>query len=275
MSHPNTEEWDAAINALLTAIDLPADLLAPIRDLIDPSLGRLFFRYWQQDANNEAGEPGDGSSADLDRKWRVRAEAWYDVYGISVSHVIDWFIVACETNQKWLYNIDDRGHPKKLLKCGSLERLVIEANKGLRHRSKVAEIIIGSDDEVCVADLGDGYRLVQLMTPNALRREGHRMHNCLRHGDHGTILTSTLARFLSVRDPNDKPLGTLEVHIGYVRQFAGPCNQAPKSDVIDRVIPIATAWNWSDLYTATLDFPEEEDDEESTVPIVSEIRRRI
>ncbi|HEV7246228.1 MAG TPA: hypothetical protein VGN93_04480 [Shinella sp.] len=289
-SHP---EFNAAAEHFIYALDMPEYDAGEMRALIECSLVRVFFRFWLQQAAKDAvwiavGELIDGRPAFhridgwpeqgdgvLDRKWMQRARLWVDWDSIDVWHVIDWLATAERDNHPWLYNLDDDGHPTKLTKCGTLERLVVEATKGLRYRNATAEIVLDRDEEVHVADLGDGYSLVQILTPHALRREGIRMHNCLRHGDHGNVLTTTLTRHYSVRDSSDKPLGTLEVHLGHVRQFAGPCNLAPTSDVIDRVTPMATSWGWSDLYTAILDFPAPDDDE-PVVPVpVFENRRRV
>lgn len=269
-----TAEWEAAMRALVVAIDLQDHLLRPIRDLINPGLGRVFFRFWQQHAGDDQPEIGVTSSEDSDCKWRMRAEAWYELHNLEVSHVIDWLIVSREMNQYWLRNVDDLGNPKKLTKCGTLDRLVVEATKGLRHRTTQPEIAIDRDEEVRIADLGDGYSLVQILTPNALRREGGRMHNCLRHGDHGTILGWSTTRYYSVRDPDDKPLGTLERHGAWVRQFAGPCNMAPTRDIIDRVAAVAEARGWLDLHAATSEFPDPEDDVPGVPVPVFENRRR-
>lgn len=242
MSH-NPAEWAAAMNALIVAIDLPDHLLVPIRDLIDPGLGRVFFEFWQPE--------NDGSSSvDLDDKWRVRAEAWYDVYGISACHVVDWLIVARQTDQPWLQNVDERGHPKKLLKCGSFNRLVEEANKGLRNRNANADVGLGPDDEAAISDLGAGYTLVLMISHKALRLEGRRMHHCLGYGGYDSHIEHPEFHLLSVRDPDGKPLATLEIRGSTVKQFRGPCNADPLPTVVDLVAPIADAYGWQELEQA-------------------------
>ncbi|UNK37714.1 hypothetical protein MNR02_14785 [Shinella sp. H4-D48] len=287
-SHP---EFNAAAEHFIQALDMPEYATGEMRALIECSLVRVFFRFWLQQTVKDAvwiavGEFIDGRPAlhridgwpeqgdgVLDRKWMQRARLWIDWDSIDVWHVIDWLATAERDNHLWLYSLDDEGHPKKLTKCGTLERLVVEATKGLRYRSAQPQLTLDRDEEVHVAGLGDGHSLVQILTPNALRREGIRMHNCLRHGDHGNVLTSTPTRYFSVRDPDDKPIGTLEVHLGHVRQFAGPCNLAPTSDVIDRVAAVADAWGWHDLHAATSEFHDPDDD--PRVAAAFENRRRI
>lgn len=236
-------EWAAAMNALLAAMDLPEHLLVPIRDLIDPGLGRVFFDFW--------GAETDGSSSvDLDETWRVRAEAWYDVYGISASHVIDWLIVARQTDQPWLRNVDERGHAKKLVKCGSLNRLIEEANNGLRHRNANAEVALGPDDEAVIADLGVGYKLVLMISRKALRHEGRRMHHCIGYGGYDSHIDHPDLHLLSVRGPNGKPLATLEIRGSTVKQFRGPCNADPIPAVVELVAPFSDAYGWQGLEEA-------------------------
>jgi hypothetical protein len=240
----DTAEWAAAMNALIVAIDLPDHLLAPIRDLIDPGLGRVFFDFW-------VAENDGGSSVDLDQKWRVCAEAWYDVYGISACHIVDWLIVARQTDQPWLRNLDERGHPKKLVKCGSLNRLIEEANKGLRHRNANADVGIGPDDESVIADLGAGHTLVLMISRKALRHEGRRMHHCIGYGGYDSHIEHPDFHLLSVRNPDGKPLATLEIRGATVKQVRGPCNADPLPAVVDLVAPIADAYGWTGFEEAT------------------------
>ena len=39
-------EWDVAMAALVCELDLPDRLFSPIRDILGPGLGRVFFREW-------------------------------------------------------------------------------------------------------------------------------------------------------------------------------------------------------------------------------------
>lgn len=243
MSHHNPAEWTAAMDALIVAIDLPEHLLAPIRDLINPGLGRVFFDFWEVESQG-------GCSVDLHHKWRVRAEAWYDVYGISASHVIDWLIVARQTDQPWLRNVDERGHPKKLVKCSSFNRLVEEANKGLRHRNANAEAALGQDDESVVAELGAGYTLVLMISLRALRQEGRRMHHCIGYGGYDSHIEHPDFHLISVRNPKGKPIATLEIRGLTVKQFRGPCNADPLPAVVDLVAPFSDACGWQGLEEA-------------------------
>lgn len=268
--HP---EWHQAMLALVRELDVPDRLYMPIRDLVGPGLGRVFFREWlKQDAIDPEimfspfdlaggaedpawfqidGNPALGGSAEdvMRRKWERRASIWVQFFGPHVWHVIDWLIVAREADQSWLYNLDERGEPKKLRKCHTLDSLVQEANKGLRHRTG-GEIGLGPDDERFVTDLGVGHALVELRSPRALRHEGNRMRHCVGKGSYDGHLDDPAFRLLSVRDPDGKPLGTLEIHHDVVRQFRGLDNADPATAVVDLVVGAAHDLGWSGVEEA-------------------------
>jgi hypothetical protein len=225
-------EWDAAMIALICELDLPDRLLTPIRNLLDPGIGRVFFREWLLQervdpetllnpydvADGEAspiryridGEPKNGGTPAeiIARKWQSRAQVWFELYGLHIAHIIDWLVVSHERSQAWLQNVDARGEPKKLLKCRTLADLVAEATKGLRHRKIAPEIVLGPNDESFYADLGAGHTLVLLTSPAALRREGNRMHHCVGMGSYDGHIEDPDFHLLSVRDPVGKPLAT-------------------------------------------------------------------
>ena len=269
--HP---EWDVAMIALVSAIDIPDRLYMTIQDLIGPGLGRVFLRAWllQDTIDPEIiydpydlavgaidpiwhridGNPGCGGTPaeNLRRKWRCRAQLWCSFHGPHIWHVTDWLIASRETNQPWLRNINQLGEPKKLLKCTTLDRLVHEADKGLRHRKSVGEIVLGHDDETIIADLGVGHTLVELLTARALRHEGNRMRHCVGQGSYDGHMADPDYRLLSVRDPEGRPLATLEVRGDDVRQFRGARNADPPPAIADLVSATADAWGWQGLAEA-------------------------
>lgn len=267
-------EWDVAMAALVCQLDLPDRLFSPIRDILGPGLGRVFFREWLlQDivdpvmlanpydvADGEAaptqyridGVPEDGGTPleIVARRWQSRAQVWFELYGLHIAHVVDWMVASRETNQSWLSNLDARGEPKKLLKCRTLGELVAEATKGLRHRNATTEVDLGPDDESIVADLGAGHTLVLLISLKALRHEGNRMHHCVGMGGYDGHIDDPDYHLLSVRNPDDKPLATLEIRGTTVRQFRGACNADPTPAVVDLVAPISDAYRWDGLEEA-------------------------
>ncbi len=257
--HP---EYQQAVFHLAHELDMPDRVLGPIRSLVDCSLGRIFWIDWaKQDAQDSEWMPTPGDHEDPEwhridgwpelgdgaahRKWSRRAQLWMQWHSVDAWHVCDWLITAVADGHPWLANVDANGHPKKLMKCGSLDRLVHEATKGLRQRN-LREIILGPEDEAFVCDLGAGHTLVQLFSPAALRKEGLLMHHCVGQGAYDDLLGDPDVGFFSVRTENGKPLATLEIRGGYIRQFRGPTNIEPSDAVKDLVAPAIEAFGWQD-----------------------------
>ncbi|AWM24084.1 hypothetical protein AOX55_0000807 [Sinorhizobium fredii CCBAU 25509] len=164
---------------------------------------------------------------------------------IDAWHVLDWLIVAQSDGHPWLANVDAQGYPKKIMKCGSLQRLVREATKGLRQRN-LREILLGPEDEHFALDLGAGHTLVRLTSRAALRAEGLRMRHCIGQGGYDELLDDPDVQFFSVRNGDGKPLATLEIRDTFVRQFRGPANSEPTEAVKDLVAGAAAAFGWRD-----------------------------
>lgn len=262
-AHP---EFAVAAHQFVRELEVPAHRQIALTPLIMASLVRVHFRYWlYQDVEDVGfipdpdaeydhdpqwfqidGWPENGGSAEdiLVRKWSERARLTMRWYGVHVWHVIDWLTVAEEADHAWRYRLDDDGYPVKLTKCADLDRLVVEATKGLRDRNARigGEIVLGPHEEERVADFGIGYSLVQMHTPTALRREGYRAHNCLKDGGYGRKLIDQAYSYFSIRNAQDKPVATIEVKNNDVSQFYGPCNAKPADHLIDLVSPVAGYW---------------------------------
>ncbi|CUW88522.1 MULTISPECIES: PcfJ domain-containing protein [Rhizobium/Agrobacterium group] len=257
--HP---EYREATSHLAHELDMPDRVLAPIRHLVDCSLGRVFWLDWaRQDTQDSEWMPTPGDHEDPEwhridgwpergagsthRKWGRRASLWMQWHSVDAWHVCDWLITAVADGQSWLANVDGDGNPKKIMKCGTLERLVHEATKGLRQRN-LREIVLGPNDESFVLDLGAGHTLVQLLSRSALRAEGLRMRHCIGRGSYDELLGNPDVGFFSVRTENGKPIATLEIRSGFVRQFRGPTNIEPSGAVKDLVAPALDAFGWRD-----------------------------
>lgn len=257
--HP---EYREALFHLTFELDMPERVLRPIRNLVECSLGRIFWLDWrQQDLEDPEwmATPGDHEDPEwhridgwpelgdgwTSRKWSRRAALWMQWHSIDAWHIADWLSTAVADGHPWLANVDANGNPKKLMKCGSLERLVHEATKGFRQRN-IRDISLGPDDESFVLALGAGHTLVQLLSRAALRAEGLRMHHCIGQGAYDELLDDPDVGFFSVRDENGKPIATLEIRDGYVRQFRGPANVTPTDAVKDLVAPAIHAFGWQD-----------------------------
>lgn len=256
----DSPEYREATRHLLHELDMPERVLAPIRHLVDCSLGRIFWNDWaRQDAEDSEWMAAPGDQEDPEwhridgwpelgdgathRKWSRRAALWMQWHSVDAWHVADWLITAVADCHPWLVNVDANGNPKKLMKCNSLECLVASATKGLRQRD-LREIVLGPEDEAFVMDLGAGHTLVQLFSRAALRAEGLRMHHCIGRGSYDDLLDDPDVGFFSVRTENGKPIATLEIRGGYIQQFRGPTNLEPTDAVKDLVAPAIDAFGW-------------------------------
>lgn len=256
----DSPEYREAVFHLNRELDIPDRVLAPIRNLVECSLGRIFWLDWLlQDLEDPEWMPTPGEHEDPEwnridgfpelgdgattRKWSRRATLWMQWHSVDAWHISDWLITAVADGHAWLANVDANGHPRKLMKCGSLDRLVFEATKGLRQRN-LREIVLGPDDESFVLALGAGHTLVQLFSRAALRAEGLRMRHCIGQGAYDELLDDPDTAFFSVRDQNGKPLATLEIRSGYIRQFRGPTNIEPTAAVKDLIATAIEAFGW-------------------------------
>lgn len=204
------------------------------------------------DYHRTDGFPELGGSEDviLRRKWACRAALWTGWYYHEVSHVKDWLHVSVAADADWLSNVDAFGNPKKLMKCGSIDRLSAEATKwfdAIDHRNRSSgsqrnPIELGPKDETLECDLGAGYRLVRLLTPRALDRESRLMGHCIGHGSYDHLLADPSVKLLSVRDEDFKPRATLDVRSvnarEYLVQFRGHRNAKPEEHLVDLVSPL-------------------------------------
>lgn len=262
--HP---EYSAAERALVAELDLSDRAMTPIRSLVECSLVRLFWSDWQRsDARDPVwiATPGDHDERELhrvdgwpeygdgtaERKWSRRARLWMSWFSIDAWHVCDWLVNAVSDGEPWLWHLDDGGYPKKLTKCGNLQRLVHEATKGLRQRNaeNARQLVLGPDDEDFAFDVGAGHTLVRLRSRAALRKEGTLMHHCIGKGGYEELLDDPDVLLLSVRDPEGNPLATLDVRSGYIRQFRAHGNAEPSSAIKDLVASAADAFSWQDWH---------------------------
>lgn len=266
MSKYDNPEYAIARMRLVCELDVPDRIFYPVRHLIGCSIVRVFYSEWlRQDAidpewfrviEEHGGEewhridgwPEQGGDV-VRRKWEQRARLWVGRHSADIRHVVDWLLNAQTEWHAWLGNVGSDGYPKKLMKCGTLERLVHEANKGLKAR-KVADVELGPEDEQFVADLGAGYTLVELLSPLALRKEGSAMRHCMGHGGYDWQLAEVDRHLYSVRDPHGAPTATLEVHGFTVRQFRAERNEHPSAALIDLVSGVAADWSWLGLEEA-------------------------
>lgn len=183
-------------------------------------------------------------------------DGWYDPTptNAEVAHIVDWLRADLLTSAPWLENIDERGRPRKLLKCRNVDDLMREADKSMDRRNGGPRAkALGPDDEAVVADLGRGYTLVRMLTPEALDVESERMHHCVGHGSYDGLLASGWGRLLSVRNRKGRPVATIELReegngFWSIRQLEGRHNRRPAPEVMDVLRAYAVERDWRERH---------------------------
>jgi len=229
------------------------------------SVGRVALKELrQQDAVtpsvvrwNDRDFPIDGmlNGAFDGETWAIQRARYYALRnGPLIRHVVDWLDVSVREEHAWPSNLDALGRPKKIMKCGSIDSLFNEAERQLsrqRQRTVHATEPLTSDDLRWVCDLDHGLRLVQLLSPEALDDEGHRMKHCIGLGSYDRRLDDPDVGYYSVRDGDERSLATIEVERAVVHQFVGPENGKPRLDVAIAVgnLMCKVGWmHWIEVY---------------------------
>jgi hypothetical protein len=160
-----------------------------------------------------------------------------------------WLNRAVDEAQPWLLNVDDKGRPRKLMKFSSIDGIADEARKSLAiDRQNRARAAMTRDDETLVHDFGDGFTMVGLMTPAALKREGGATQNCI--GDGGLYderLATGKWRYLSLRDRRGKSHASLELDVSrnHVNSMLGKQNRRALPKYQSRLAAFIGANNYS------------------------------
>lgn len=163
---------------------------------------------------------------------------WHDICRYEdIGHVADWIKASVVNDAEWLGRVDERGRPKKLLKFGTMEGLINEADKSMRiEAQKLHGVKLKDGDEALHAELSDGLYLVRLLTPEALDRESAEMQHCIGNGGYDDLLDEDYL-FLSLRDGHGKAHATLEIGDGAITQLQGKQNKLPAPKYIDALVP--------------------------------------
>ncbi len=164
-----------------------------------------------------------------------------------VGHIKDWLVSARINNEDFLKDVDDKNRPKKLLAL-NLESAHNAADKYFeRQNQKLRQTFKNTaahDDKntKTVMDFGDGYRIVQLLTPEALRFEGPAMGHCIGGGGYDERLKDGSCQFFSLRDTDNKPHATFHVEVegNILRQCKGKENKPPVSKYMPHVQKFVT-----------------------------------
>jgi hypothetical protein len=156
-----------------------------------------------------------------------------------VGHIADWLKAAVANKAPWLSKLDEKGRPKKLLKFGTLEAIAAGADKAMRrHNQNARRSELAVDAEIAYMELADGYRLVRLMSTEALDAESLEMQHCIGHGGYDDKLADPSVVFLSLRDATNKAHATLEIENGIIRQLSGKQNAYPDPKYLRLLHPL-------------------------------------
>lgn len=155
-----------------------------------------------------------------------------------VRHVYDWIEAAVLNREAWLERTDREGRPVKLMKLGSMEQAVREADKAmLKAAQRSAAVVPVEGDETVHEELADGWRLVRMLTPAALDRESAAMQHCIGNGAYDGRLGTAGNLLLSLRDPHGRAHATIEIVNGRLLQLQGKQNRPVSPAYGARVLP--------------------------------------
>jgi hypothetical protein len=152
---------------------------------------------------------------------------------------VDWLRAALANNAPWLSNLDEKGCPKKLLKFSSVAAMTAEIDRDiLRAARRNGAPSDGGEGTETYMDLGEGWRLVRLLTSRALDFESSIMQHCIGNGGYDAFLDASNTVFLSLRDPHGKPHATVSVVGGKIEELSGKQNEIPQERYLKRLAPL-------------------------------------
>jgi len=164
-------------------------------------------------------------------------------YLSNIPHIADWLRAAVVNGDAWLKRVDEKNRPKKLMKFGSLDQIMAEADKAmLKAAQKGRDIQLDESQEKLIRPLSDGYTLVELLSPEALDRESASMQHCIGNGGYDFKVGEDAFRYISLRDSSNKPHATMELERDEngeweIAQFQGKQNQPPVQKYCDVLVP--------------------------------------
>jgi hypothetical protein len=161
-------------------------------------------------------------------------------------HIYDWLLAARIRDEAWLSRCDAQGRPLKLMKFGSVQQIVAEANKAMAKRRADGSRQDANEGTRVVHDCGGGWTVVRLLTPEALDYETAQMGHCVGQGAYDDLIEED--PIYSLRDPMGRSHITIEVdnYSQEIRQLKGKQNHTPKIDYTRRLI------GWSGLVGLTI-----------------------
>lgn len=179
---------------------------------------------------------------------------------VNVEHIRDWILGALVRGEAWLYKVDDQGRPRKLLKIGSVEQALKEADKAIElSRQKFAKdskkdaafaYELEHGDLAIVHEFEDEFKIVKLLSTVAAGREEYLMQHCIGNGSYDYIFEEDPKDSIySLRDAKNNPHVTIHVQNDnlMVIQCVGKQNVSPAAKYLPKL------FEFFDLYTLNLD----------------------
>lgn len=204
-----------------------------------------------REANLEAiRELPDDAPEWLKAKWPeggpyVRFSPDPELHG-QVQHVADWIRSAIQDQDAWLSRVDEGSKQKKPFRFNdihTLEDAVREADKDMREKNRIlaSKLKLDYEGEKTIMEFDNGYRIVQMETPEALDRESVKMGHCIGQGSYDNRQASGSHRYLSLRDASNEPHATLEIEnaSNTIIQCQGKENTTPKPSYLKQVVEYA------------------------------------
>lgn len=166
------------------------------------------------------------------------------INGVQATHITDWLTAAVVADETWLKVTDTHGRPRKLMKFGSVEAIVAEADKAMaKFAQKNRTVALREGDEELYAELENGYHVVRLLTPSALDRESGEMQHCVGQGAYDQKVGTEDYEYLSLRDRFGKAHVTIELDLRPARgpivlQCYGKQNEPPTKEYGSMLAPM-------------------------------------
>lgn len=154
------------------------------------------------------------------------------------THIYDWLLASKIRGEAWLSRCDSRGRPLKLMKFGTIQQIMAEADKAMAKRRGDGFKVPAGEGTKVIHDCGEGWTVVRLTTPEALDREGSMMGNCVGLGAYDRSLSTNFTGIYSLRDPFGKSHVTIEIDhaMDKVTQIKGKQNRPPKAEYMRRLL---------------------------------------
>ncbi|MGU3401327.1 hypothetical protein ACLBWS_16550 [Brucellaceae bacterium D45D] len=167
----------------------------------------------------------------------------------SLGHILEWQKRSVKEMAPWLADADERGRPKRLLGHLRYIDLEREADKDMDARCEQLNRRLGLNDEVTVEHVGDGYRIVRLLTPDAVALEAGRMRHQFGLGDDQEQFMAGEIAYYSLRRADGFPVATLQVEFfsseeGMLMRIEGHRNTPVSDEDREILLPWLRQQGW-------------------------------